>query len=46
MPDNAGKAHVVVDLPDTLEIVIVSSEDEATEDFKGHLEGEGDPEED
>jgi len=46
MPDNAGKAHVVVDLPNTLEIAIVSSEDEAMEDFEGYLEGEDDPEED
>ena len=36
--------HQHRDLPDILEIVVVSSEDEATEDFEGHLEEEDDPE--
>ena len=40
MPDSLGEAHVVIDLPDTPEIVLVSSEDE------GHQEEEDDPEED
>ena len=31
---------MVVDLPNTPEIVVVSSEDEAMEDFEGHLEKE------
>ena len=39
MPDSLGEAHVVVDLHDTREIVVVSSEDE------GHQEEEDDPEE-
>ena len=39
MPDSPGEAHVVIDLPDTPEIVVASSEDE------GHQE-EDDPEED
>ena len=46
MPDSPVEAHVIVDLSDTPEIVVVSSEDEATEDFEGHLEKEDDPEED
>jgi len=46
MPDNPGEAYVVVDLPGTPEIVVVSSKDEVIEDFEGHLEKEGDPEED
>ena len=37
MPDNPGEAHMVIDLPDTPEIMVVSSED------KGHLEEEDDP---
>jgi len=40
MPDSHGKPHAVIDLHDTLEIVVVSSEDE------GHPEEEDDPEED
>ena len=44
MPNSPGEAHVVVDLPDTPEIVVINSEDEAIEDFKGHLEKEDDPE--
>jgi len=40
MPDSPGEANVVIDLPDTPDIVVVSSEDE------GHLEEEDDPEED
>ena len=35
-----------VDLPDTPEIVVVSSKDEAMEHFEGHLEEDDDPEED
>ena len=46
MPNSPGEAHVVVDLSDTREILVVSSEDEAMEDFEGHLEEEGDLEED
>jgi len=46
MPDSLGEAHVVVDLPDTPEIVVVSFEDDAMEGFEGHLEEEDDPEED
>jgi len=37
---------MMVDLPNTLEIVVVSFEDEAMEGFEGHLEVEDDPEED
>jgi len=33
---------VVVDLPDTLEVVVVSSNDEPMEGFEGHLEEEDD----
>jgi len=40
MPNNPGEAHVVIDLPDTPEVMIVSSENE------GHQEEEDDPEED
>ena len=40
MPDSPGEAHVVIDLPYTSEIVLVSSENE------GHQEEEDDPEED
>jgi len=40
MPDSPGEVHVVIDLLDTPEIVVVSSEDE------GHQEEEDDPEED
>jgi len=46
MPNGPGEAHVVVVLPDTLEIVAVSSEDEAMEDFEGHLEEQDNLEED
>ena len=37
---------MVVDLPDIPEIVVVSYEVEAMEDFEGHLEEEDDPKED
>jgi len=40
MSDSPGEAHVVIDLPDIPEIVMVSSEDEC------HPEKEDDPEED
>jgi len=40
MPDSPGEAHMVIDVPDTPEKVLVSSED------KGHPEEEDDPEED
>jgi len=40
MLDSHGDAHVVIDLPDTLEIVVVSYKD------KGHQEEEDDPEND
>ena len=46
MHDSPGEAHVVVDLPDALEIVIVSSDDEPMEGFKGHLAEEDDTKED
>jgi len=38
MPDSPDKAHLVVDLPDTSEIMVVSSDDKPIEGFKGHLE--------
>jgi len=37
---------MMVDLPETPEIVVVSSEDDGMEGFEGHLEEEDDPEED
>jgi len=40
MHDSLGEAHVVIDLPDTPEIVVVSYED------RGHPEEENDLEED
>jgi len=40
MLNSPGKAHVMIDLPDTPEIVVVSSED------KGYQEEEDDPKED
>jgi len=40
MSDSPGEAHVVIDLPDTPEIMVVRSEDE------GHQEEEDDPKED
>ena len=46
MPNSPGEAHVVVDLPDTPEIVVVSYEDEAMEDFEGYMEEKDDPQED
>ena len=46
MPDSLGEAHVVVDLPDTPEIVVVDSEDEAMKGFRGYLEDQCDPKED
>ena len=36
---------MVVDLPDTPEIMVVSSDDEPMKGFKGHLGEEDDPEE-
>jgi len=36
---------MVVDLPDTPEIVVASYKDEAIEDFEDHLEEEDDPKE-
>ena len=45
MPNSPREAHVVVDLPNTPEIMIVSSDDEPMEGFEGHLEEEDDPEE-
>ena len=46
MPNSPREIHVVVDLPDTPEIVILSFEDEAMEGFKSHMEEKDDPEED
>ena len=46
MPDSHGDAHMVVDLPDTPEIVVLSSNDELMEGVEDHLEDEDDPEED
>jgi len=46
MLDSPRETHVVVDLPDIPEIVVVSYEVEAMEDFEGHLEEEDDPKED
>jgi len=40
MPDSPKEAQVVIDLPDTPEIVVISSKDE------GHQDEEDDPEED
>ena len=40
MPDSPGEAHVVIDLPDTPDLVVISSGDE------GHQGEEDDPEED
>ena len=40
MPDSLREAHVVINIPDTPKIVVVSSED------KGHQEEEHDPKED
>ena len=40
MPDSPGEAHVVINLPDTAEMVVISSDDE------GHPEEEDNPEED
>ena len=37
---------MLVDLPDTLKIVVVCSDDEPMEGFEGHLEAKDDPEED
>ena len=46
MPDSLGEAYVVVDLPDTSKVAIVTYDDEPMEDFEGHLEEEDDLEED
>ena len=46
MLDSPGEAHVVVDLSDIPEFVVVSSNDEPIEDFEGHLEEEDDLDED
>jgi len=46
MPDSSGEAHVVVDLPDTPEIVVDSLDGEPIEGFEGHPVDEGDLEED
>jgi len=40
MPDNPGEAHVVIDLPETPDLVVISSGDE------GHQDEKDDPEED
>jgi len=40
MPDSPGEAHVVIDLPDSPDLVVISSEDE------GHQGEEDDPQED
>jgi len=45
MPDGPGEAHVILDLPDTLEVMVVSSDDEPMEGLEGHLEEEDDLEE-
>ena len=52
MLDNRGEVRVVVDLPDTLEIVVLSLNDESIEGLEDHLEDkdnledEDDPKED
>jgi len=46
MPDSPGEAHVVVDLPDTPEIMVLSSDDEPVEGLEDHLEEGDDLEED
>ena len=40
MPDSSGAAHVVIDIPDNPDLVVISSGDE------GHQDEEDDPEED
>jgi len=40
MPDSPGEAHVVIDLPNTPDLVVISCGDE------GHQDDEDDPEED
>ena len=38
MADHLGEAYMVVDLLDTLQIVVVSFDDESMEGFEGYLE--------
>ena len=45
MPNSPEKAHVVVDLLDTSEIVVLTSDDEPMEGLENHLEEEDDPKE-
>ena len=46
MPESPWEVHIVVDLPDTLEIVVLSPDDEPIKGLEDHLEDEDDPEED
>jgi len=46
VPSGLGEAQVVVDLPDLLEVVMISLDDEPIEEHKDHLSAEDDPEED
>ena len=46
MTDSPGEVHMVVDLPDTLKIMVLSPDDESIEGLEGHLEDEDDREED
>ena len=46
VPSRSGEAHVVIDLPDSLGVVVISSDDEPIEDFEDHLKVEDDPEKD
>ena len=45
MLDSLREAYVVVDLPDTSEIMVISSDDEPIEGFEDHQEEDDDPEE-
>jgi len=46
MPDTPEEVHVVVDLSDTPEIVVLSPDDAPIEGLEDHLEEVDDPEED
>jgi len=46
MPNSPEEAHVVAELPDTPEIMMLSSDDEPMEGLGDYLVEENDPEED
>ena len=51
MPDSPvlvgmGEAQLVVDLPDSPAVVMISSDDKPTEELEDHLPAEDDPKED